>query len=63
MPRVGRDNTLVQGIQSWFEAICYNGCPNTEVIQMKVVEHSEKFEMNEEMDSLLSEKISNFLLT
>ena len=25
--------------------------------------HSEKFEMNEEVDSLLSEKVSNFLLT
>ena len=25
--------------------------------------HSEKFEMNEEVDTLLSEKVSNFLLT
>ncbi len=25
--------------------------------------HSEKFEMNEEVDSLLSEKVSNLLLT
>ncbi len=25
--------------------------------------HSEKFEMTEEVDSLLSEKVSNFLLT
>ncbi len=35
----------------------------TNADQLIIDTHSEKFEINEEVDSLLSEKVSNFLLT